>query len=52
VAIEGQNIVLDGNHPLAGVTLHFDVEVMSIREATKEELAHGHLHSHGSSCSG
>jgi len=37
-------ITVDANHPLAGVTLHFDVTVESIREATEEELAHGHAH--------
>lgn len=45
--IEGENVTLDLNHPLAGVTLHFDVEVMEVREATKEELEHGHVHGPG-----
>ena len=45
--IEGENVTLDMNHPLAGVTLHFDVEVVSVREATKEELEHGHVHGPG-----
>lgn len=44
VAVEGENITLDGNHPLAGVTLHFEVKVMGVRDATAEELAHGHPH--------
>jgi FKBP-type peptidyl-prolyl cis-trans isomerase SlyD len=39
--------VLDGNHPLAGETLHFDVEVTEVRNATKDELAHGHVHGEG-----
>jgi FKBP-type peptidyl-prolyl cis-trans isomerase SlyD len=42
--IAGDQITLDGNHPLAGETLHFDVEVVEIREATQEELSHGHAH--------
>ncbi len=46
-AIEGEEVTLDLNHPLAGETLHFDVEIMDIREATKEELDHGHAHGPG-----
>ena len=42
--IEEDTVYLNGNHPLAGVDLVFDVEVMEIREATKEELEHGHAH--------
>ncbi len=38
---------IDANHPLAGQTLHFDVEVMEIRDATSEELEHGHVHGAG-----
>lgn len=45
--VKGDEIVLDGNPPLAGVTLHFDVEVMDIREATREEIEHGHVHTAG-----
>jgi FKBP-type peptidyl-prolyl cis-trans isomerase SlyD len=42
--INGDQIKLDGNHPLAGEDLIFDVEVIKIRDATKEELSHGHAH--------
>lgn len=45
--IEEDRIFLDGNHPLAGKTLHFDVEVVGIREPTREELEHGHAHGAG-----
>ncbi len=45
--IFGDTIMLDGNHPLAGETLHFDVKVMEVREASEEELAHGHVHGPG-----
>jgi FKBP-type peptidyl-prolyl cis-trans isomerase SlyD len=43
----GDMVSLDGNHPLADQTLHFDVEVVSVREATSEELEHGHVHGAG-----
>ncbi|MGE3599693.1 MAG: peptidylprolyl isomerase, partial [Dehalococcoidia bacterium] len=40
-------LTLDGNHPMAGKTLHFDVEVADVRKATREELSHGHVHGPG-----
>jgi FKBP-type peptidyl-prolyl cis-trans isomerase SlyD len=40
-------ITVDMNHPLADETLHFDVEVMEVREASAEELEHGHVHGAG-----
>jgi FKBP-type peptidyl-prolyl cis-trans isomerase SlyD len=46
-AIEGEEVTLDLNHPLAGVSLYFDVEVIEVREATKQELEHGHVHTPG-----
>ena len=46
-AVVGDMITLDGNHPLADQTLHFNVEVVSVREATSEELEHGHVHGAG-----
>ncbi len=42
--VEGDEVVVDGNHPLAGETLHFSVDIAEIREATEEELAHSHVH--------
>jgi FKBP-type peptidyl-prolyl cis-trans isomerase SlyD len=44
VNIAGEDVTIDANHPLAGETLHFDVKVLNIREATGEELEHGHVH--------
>ena len=44
-AVNGDEITVDGNHPLAGQTLHFEVEVVSVRAATEEEISHGHVHS-------
>lgn len=40
-------VKVDGNHPLAGERLHFDIEITEVREATKEELEHGHVHGVG-----
>lgn len=42
-----ENVTVDANHELAGVTLHFDVTVTDVRDATAEELAHGHVHGPG-----
>lgn len=46
--IDGDKIKINGNHPLAGQSLNFDVEVLSVRDATEEELDHGHTHGPGS----
>ena len=45
--IEGNDVTIDGNHPLAGVTLNFDVTVVDVRDATEQELEHKHVHAHG-----
>jgi FKBP-type peptidyl-prolyl cis-trans isomerase SlyD len=44
IAIENDTIVVDANHPLAGERLHFHVDVRAVRDATLEELTHGHAH--------
>ena len=43
-AVEGDEVTVDGNHPLAGETLNFAVEVTDVREASAEEKEHGHVH--------
>lgn len=40
-------VIVDGDHPLAGVELTFDVEIVDVREATSDEIAHGHAHGDG-----
>jgi len=45
--IEGDDVTVDPNHPLAGKTLHFTGSVIDVREATEEELTHGHVHGEG-----
>jgi len=44
VDVEDERIQVDMNHPLAGENLHFEVTIAGLREATEEELAHGHAH--------
>jgi len=46
-AVDGDEITIDANPPLAGVTLSFAVEVLEVRDATAEELEHGHVHGAG-----
>ncbi|MDR1637627.1 MAG: peptidylprolyl isomerase [Treponema sp.] len=45
--VNGERVTIDGNHPLAGMNLNFDVTIKSVREAKAGELSHGHVHSHG-----
>jgi FKBP-type peptidyl-prolyl cis-trans isomerase SlyD len=45
--VEDEEITIDGNHPLAGVQLNFEVTIMDVREATAEEIEHGHVHGPG-----
>ena len=47
IAIDAEKIRLDFNHPLAGKVLNFSVEVVDLRHASSEELAHGHVHEEG-----
>jgi len=46
-AVDGDTVSVDFNHQMAGKTLHFEVEVNSVRDASPEELAHGHVHGPG-----
>ena len=47
VGVQDETVRVDANHPLAGVTLNFDVNVVDVRDATQDELAHGHVHGPG-----
>lgn len=47
INVLGEEVFIDGNHPLAGEALHFDVEITESREATEDEIAHGHAHGAG-----
>jgi FKBP-type peptidyl-prolyl cis-trans isomerase SlyD len=47
VKVEGDEVTVDGNHPLAGKHLNFSVTIKEVRAATEEELAHGHIHKEG-----
>ena len=48
-SIEGDDVVIDGNHALAGRTLNFAVKVVEVRAATEDEITHGHIHGPGCS---
>ena len=47
VSVQDDVVTVDGNHPLAGVTLNFSVNIKDVRDATEEELEHGHAHGEG-----
>jgi len=47
IDVQEDEITVDGNHPLAGIDLKFDVEIIEVRDATEDELAHGHVHGEG-----
>jgi FKBP-type peptidyl-prolyl cis-trans isomerase SlyD len=47
VGVTDEEVTVDANHPLAGKTLNFDVDVVDVREASEEELEHGHVHGEG-----
>jgi FKBP-type peptidyl-prolyl cis-trans isomerase SlyD len=46
-AVSGDEITVDANHPMAGMTLHFEVDIVDVREGTEQEIEHGHVHQHG-----
>ncbi len=46
-AVEEDQVTIDGNHPLAGVALNFNVSVLEVRDATEDEIEHGHIHGEG-----
>ena len=46
-AVQGDYATIDANHPLADMNLHFDIKIVDVRDATAEELEHGHAHAPG-----
>lgn len=47
IDVTDDEITVDGNHPLAGIELKFDVDILEVRDATEDELSHGHVHGEG-----
>ncbi|KRP36396.1 MAG: peptidylprolyl isomerase [Opitutaceae bacterium BACL24 MAG-120322-bin51] len=52
VKVDDDDVTVDGNHPLAGKHLNFNVTIQEVRAATEEEIAHGHIHQGGGCCGG
>lgn len=50
--VEGDEVTVDANHPLAGKALNFEVAVKDVRQGTEEEIEHGHIHRGGEGCCG
>jgi FKBP-type peptidyl-prolyl cis-trans isomerase SlyD len=46
-SVDAETVTIDANHPLAGMPLHFDIEIVDVREASVEEVLHGHVHGAG-----
>lgn len=49
--VDNKQVTVDGNHPLAGKNLSFELEIVEVRDATSEEIEHGHVHEDGGNCS-
>ncbi len=47
IKVEGETVSVDFNHPLADETLHFSIEIIEVRDATEDEISHGHVHGDG-----
>jgi FKBP-type peptidyl-prolyl cis-trans isomerase SlyD len=47
IDVTDDEITVDGNHPLAGIDLKFEVDILEVRDATEDELQHGHVHGEG-----
>jgi len=52
VKVDDEDVTVDGNHPLAGKHLNFNVTIQEVRAGTEEEIAHGHVHKNGGCCGG